>query len=222
MTIQHKQFAEFAPKWKKVRDVVEGEDRIKECGVEYLPMLTSQKDAGDGEGYANYKRRAQFWGAAKRTMQGLVGAVLRKDPSFEGIADDRLRRAIEATAGRNGEPLKAIAQQHLSDLVTVGRGALLVDKDPTPDPAAMPYIIHLRAEDIVFWAGGMSRGRTTPKMLVIRQDYEVPVPGDTIGTKSDTALVTTTHADHAATHGVRIIAGSTVMWLLACTDSQAS
>lgn len=185
MTIQHKQFSEFAPKWKKVRDVVEGEDRIKECGTAYLPMLNSQEEAG-GEGYANYKRRAQFWGAAKRTMQGLVGAVLRKEPSFEGISDDRLRRAIQAMAGRNGEPLKSIAQQHLSDLVTVGRGALLVDKDPTPDPAAMPYIIHLRAEDVVFWVGGMSKGRTTPKMLVIRQDYEVPVPGDAIGTQSKT------------------------------------
>jgi hypothetical protein len=41
---------------------------------------------------------------------------------------------------------------------------------------------------------------------------------DAIATKSDTAVVTTLHGDHAATHGIKIRAGSTTMWLLAATD----
>ena len=45
---------------------------------------------------------------------------------------------------------------------------------------------------------------------------------DTIGTKSDTALVTTAHGDHAMTHGVKINVAGTTMWLMACTDSMAS
>lgn len=45
---------------------------------------------------------------------------------------------------------------------------------------------------------------------------------DAIGDKSDTALVTTAHGDHAMTHGVKINVAGTIMWLMACTDSMAS
>lgn len=45
---------------------------------------------------------------------------------------------------------------------------------------------------------------------------------DASGTKSDTALVSTVHADEAATHGIRIMVNGTMMHLLATTASMAS
>jgi hypothetical protein len=45
---------------------------------------------------------------------------------------------------------------------------------------------------------------------------------DTIGTESDTALVTTRKADCTATHAVKINAAGTTLWLMASTDTPAS
>jgi hypothetical protein len=45
---------------------------------------------------------------------------------------------------------------------------------------------------------------------------------DAIVDKSDTALVTTPHAAHSATHQIKINVAGTTMWLLACTDVPSS
>lgn len=45
---------------------------------------------------------------------------------------------------------------------------------------------------------------------------------DAIGDKSDTALVTTRHADATATHAVKFNAAGTTLWLLATTDTPAN
>jgi hypothetical protein len=45
---------------------------------------------------------------------------------------------------------------------------------------------------------------------------------DTIGDKSDTALVTTRTADCVATHAIKINAAGTTLWLMASTDTPAS
>jgi len=42
---------------------------------------------------------------------------------------------------------------------------------------------------------------------------------DAIGTKSDTALVTTRHADATASHAVKFNAAGTTLWLLATSDT---
>ena len=57
-----------------MRDAVAGEDVVKARGETYLPRLTGQ------EAYRGYVLRALFFGATGRTLQGLLGAVMRKDP----------------------------------------------------------------------------------------------------------------------------------------------
>jgi hypothetical protein len=44
---------------------------------------------------------------------------------------------------------------------------------------------------------------------------------DAIGTKSDTAMVTTVAADRTVTHGIKINVAGTTMWLSASTDTPA-
>ena len=58
-----------------------------------------------------------------------------------------------------------------------------------------------------------SAGTATPFLFYLQ---------DAIGTKSDTAVVTTVHADHPATHQIKINVAGTTMWLLACTDVPSS
>ncbi len=64
-------------------------------------MLTSQRESGDIyalESYNNYLLRASFYGAASRTQAGLVGAVMRRPPTIEGIPDAQMQQ-LEDNAG---------------------------------------------------------------------------------------------------------------------------
>lgn len=185
MKLEHREYSESALYWRKIRDVVAGEEAVKARRTEYLPMLTSQAESGDiyaAQAYENYLLRAGFYGAASRTVQGLVGAVLRKEMSVEGVPDDHLR-TISDEIGFDFESLSLLAQSLLRELVSVGRAMLLVDRDA--DPEAKPYVVRFPAEDIVFWARSPMRGREVPTTIAIRQTYLEPKKDDVFGTEAE-------------------------------------
>jgi hypothetical protein len=186
MNIYHDDYKEAAPLWRKVRDCIQGEDRIKHERERYLPMLTSQRESGDIyalESYNNYLLRASFYGAASRTQAGLVGAVMRRPATIEGMPDAQLQQ-LEDAAGPNYESLDAIVMQQLRDIVSVGRYGLLVERGD--DATLPPYLCRFKAEDIVYWHCTDYGGRKIPTTVAIRQTYEEPKRGDLIGNQSET------------------------------------
>ncbi|MFY9341126.1 MAG: DUF4055 domain-containing protein, partial [Planctomycetota bacterium] len=183
-SILHPDYTAMLPFWKKIRDVVDGEDAVKARTSDYLPRLDSHKD-GTREAkaqYDKYLQRACLHGAAGRTRMGLVGAVMRKEPTIEGVPDDQLR-AIKDAAGRDYEPLAQIAQHGLGELATVSRWGLLVDKDR--DQESRPYMLPLLAEDVCYWVRGEVNGRLVPVLIALRQSYDVPAVGDVIGNQTE-------------------------------------
>lgn len=183
LSITHRDYTRMLPLWTKVRDV-QSEEAVKAKGVDYLPKLESQED-GSVYGriaYEKYLQRAAVHGAAARTKLGLTGAVLRRNFTTEGVPDADLR-ILQDNAGRDFEPLPQLVMQSLGELVTVGRHALLVDNDT--DPESDPYLLLIKAEDVTFWASRAIKGRTTPVLIVIRQTYEAPKPGDLIGHETE-------------------------------------
>ena len=185
MNIYHNEYQAAAPLWRKVRDCIEGEDKVKHERERYLPMLTSQRESGDIyalESYNNYLLRASFYGAATRTQAGLVGAVMRRPPTIEGVPDAQLQQ-LEDNAGPNYEGLQAIVMQQLTEAVSVGRYGLLVERGE--DATLPPYLCMFKAEDIVFWHCKDIGGRKVPTTVTIRQTYEVPKQGDLIGNETE-------------------------------------
>ena len=185
MNIYHDEYKAAAPLWRKVRDCIEGEDKIKHERERYLPMLTSQRESGDIyalESYNNYLLRASFYGAASRTQAGLVGAVMRRPPTIEGVPDAQLQQ-LNDNAGPNYEGLQALVMQQLSEAVSVGRYGLLVERGE--DATQPPYLCMFKAEDIVFWHCTDIGGRKVPTVVTIRQTYEVPKQGDLIGNETE-------------------------------------
>ena len=185
MNIYHDDYKAAAPLWRKVRDCIEGEDKIKHERERYLPMLTSQRESGDIyalESYNNYLLRASFYGAASRTQAGLVGAVMRRPPTIEGVPDAQMQQ-LEDNAGPNYEGLQALVMQQLSEAVSVGRYGLLVERGE--DATLPPYLCMFKAEDIVFWHCKDIGGRKVPTVVTIRQTYEVPKQGDLIGNETE-------------------------------------
>ena len=185
MNIYHNEYQAAAPLWRKVRDCIEGEDKVKHERERYLPMLTSQRESGDIyalESYNNYLLRASFYGAASRTQAGLVGAVMRRPPTIEGVPDAQLQQ-LEDNAGPNYEGLQALVMQQLTEAVSVGRYGLLVERGE--DATLPPYLCMFKAEDIVFWHCKDMGGRKVPTTVTIRQTYEVPKQGDLIGNETE-------------------------------------
>lgn len=188
MRLKHSEYVLRHPQWERIRDALGGEDPVKEKGFKYLPMLGSQAEANDVAQYNNYKSRATWYGASKRTQLGLTGALTAKQPSLEGLPEDMLADARD-NLGPAWEPLDHVAKQMALDLVSVGRHALLVDagQDPDPDGVVRPYIANIPAEDVVHWRYGRIGGRRQPELVILREDHERPVQGDRSDT--DTEIV---------------------------------
>ena len=67
----HAQHSKYAARWQRMRDVIEGEDAIKEAGPLYLPKLALQ----ESESYERYKARADFLAATGRSLLVFLGMV---------------------------------------------------------------------------------------------------------------------------------------------------
>lgn len=132
--------------WQTCRDVICGDRAVKGAGERYLPKLAEQ----DADEYEKYKLRATFFGATRRTLHGLLGAMFRKEPEIEppsayvrSIVDDVAREVLET--GRAGV------------LVDVGTGG------------GNPYMVLYKAEDIINWAYDAVDGKVVIRRVVLRE-----------------------------------------------------
>src|SRR5687768_13516819 len=67
----HPSYLANALKWSRARDLLAGQDRIKEGGELYLPRMA----AHDDKQYEGYLRRALFFNATARTAAGFAGLI---------------------------------------------------------------------------------------------------------------------------------------------------
>jgi hypothetical protein len=137
---------------------MKGTDEVKNKGTEYLPRLDNQT----WQQYEAYKTRAMFYGASKRTSQGLVGAVFRKEPSFK-FPDKQWMD--NATIG--GESLFNLTYDVTMEIIQIGRIGLLVDVPPSGE--GKPYISSYTAENIINWKTKKINGRMQLSMVVLRE-----------------------------------------------------
>ena len=72
----HPDYDATLPAWVRARDVLAGEDAVKAAGEKYLPRLDSQSE----QEFANYVRRASFFGATARTLDEYLDLVFRRAP----------------------------------------------------------------------------------------------------------------------------------------------
>lgn len=129
-------------KWNKISTVLEGEESIKEAGTEYLPMLTGQ----DSVEYEAYKERGAFFNATARTLQGLTGAVMRRDPvvslpkRMEGFLDD---------VTMSGLSFIGFTRKCINEVLGYGYCGVYVDMSRQNTETPRPYFAFYSAIDIL-------------------------------------------------------------------------
>lgn len=175
----HPDYEKYAPKWKKVRNAIAGELK------EYLRNVG--KNEGDPE-YGKLRQREYEDGAicynfTKRTLSGMVGSVMRKDP--EQTIPPQLEYLLTNCDG-SGVGLWQHAQDTLMEIDSIGRGGLLVDA-PETGAATMaeqnegllnPVIVFYTAENIINWRLTRVGSVNRVSLIVLREVYEYDSGGD--------------------------------------------
>lgn len=167
----HPQHAAHLSQWQRCRDAVTGSDAIKGRGTEYLPRLSGQTD----DEYNAYKMRALWYGAAARTVQGLTGGVMRKDPTVE-VPTGLEEHLKDVTL--SGVSFDAFAKKVLEEVLKTGRYGVLVDMPATTHEIQRPYYAAYTAESIVNWKTEMQNGVSTLVLVVLCEHVWEAKPDD--------------------------------------------
>jgi len=158
---QHDRYAAMASKWERARAANDGEDTVKEGGQKYLKKLPGMEAGTDD--YNIFLDGAVWFPASGRTTDGLVGAAMRKDPSFDL---GPLPESFEDDADLAYTPLVQMARDVLEEMVVVGFVGLLSEWSEEENRA---FLVRYKAEDIVNWMISRIGGRMVTAMVVLRE-----------------------------------------------------
>lgn len=173
VSTRNRQYLAYADQWMKIRHALAGD------------LKTYLRDVGRNEPDPTYGRSRQqeyedgaiVYNFTKRTLSGMVGSVMRKDP--EQTIPDQMDYLLSNADG-SGVGLWQHAQDTLMELDSIGRGGLLVDA-PNVAVATMaeqnagllnPVIAFYTAENIVNWRLERHGSVNKVVMVVLREEYE--------------------------------------------------
>lgn len=188
---QHAKYRKFAPKWKRARDVLSGQDAIHEAGVNYLPMLKDQTP----ESYKAMLKRAGFFNASWRTVESYLGMLFRKPPEKDlPTALDSLLEDVSLS----GVSLDKFAKEIALEELEIGFYGVLVDHPPapsvgTPVTVALAEQLGLRptmqmykAESIINWKFRTISNKHTLSMVVLEECFTEANPENEFEDKTGT------------------------------------
>ena len=164
----HPEYQTRIDQWERVRDCYEGTDAIKARRTDYLPLIsTDQKE----DAYNAYLQRASYYPAFARTIEGLVGCVMRHPPVIS--APDFLRENLDNIDGL-GTSVEEVVEYIVRELLITSRAVV------TQDVVDGSVRWHLHpAEDVISWDINPSdRKRFSLDRLVTRTLRYEPVIGD--------------------------------------------
>ena len=119
----HPRYTAWAPRWKTCEDVISGARAVKDGGEVYLPRLQGDTDAD----YERYKSRAAWLGASGRTVDALVGAIMRRP--MEVTASAIVQTDLETGVTSDGATISQFSSRVLREVLTTGRALVLIDWD---------------------------------------------------------------------------------------------
>jgi hypothetical protein len=171
-----KSYRDRLPKVVQVQDCIN--EIVKDKGVTYLPKPDPDNlGPENGTRYEQYKTRAVFVNVTKRTHDGMLGAVYRKQVTLDlptSIA------YLEEDADGAGMNLSQFSKRVLSDTAQSGRDGILVDYPPRPDDLTMADTKDLKATLIEYTFGQIINWREDAgdlSLVVLRETYETTNDG---------------------------------------------
>lgn len=175
ITVCHKDYTKYLPRWTRVKTVVEGADAVKASGEALLPKLPGQSR----ESYEHYRERAVFFNAAGKTLELYTSMVFSKAPTIKGLDE---KCPLIGDSDLRGKPFEELLEDTLGNVIGFGRCGILVDySGAVPEGMSLaeaergdtrPYMTLYPALSITNWHCGRHGGRTIPDRIVIRETVE--------------------------------------------------
>ncbi|MGU3389162.1 DUF4055 domain-containing protein [Sphingomonas sp. M1A8_2b] len=153
-------------RWRTARDVVSGAYAIKarSTGQTYLPLAYRDQDT---VAYEAYQKATPFYPAASRTLDGIVGLMMRKEPVLE---TDGLAKEIKGVITSNGDSVDELARIACREALTTNYCGLFTDYPEGEasslgamlDEGIRPFINFYPAESILECKPGVVRNQRVP------------------------------------------------------------
>lgn len=171
---KHEQYEQYAEKWQRARDASAGQYAVHKQSTLYLPKLADQTT----EEYNAFKLRTSFFPATGRTLDGLVGMIMRKPVMVEQNGIDELIDDIDLA----GNSLSSFTQTILREVMEVYRFGVLVEYPNTngvgktlADKQRLnerPYATMYKTETIINWEEKRINNKMQPVLIVLEESYD--------------------------------------------------
>ena len=147
---QHPAYQKVQAQRTRLRLTYSGTDAVKGAGTDVLPMLGLITDPGAQAQYQAYVKRAFFYGAVPRTVEGISGLVFRNPPQTTiPLRSQALDLLNDVTL--TGLPLDRFAQSLYREVLTLGFGGVYVTIPQAPVGVPRAYMTLYKAEDVINW-----------------------------------------------------------------------
>jgi hypothetical protein len=166
-------------RWRLVRDVCKGSEKIKAGSFHYLPKPNPHdKSEANEERFKSYLARAVFYNATGRTKNGLVGAVFTTWPTLKVPA---LLDYVNEDIDGSGVSIYQQSQSVIGHLLETGRHGLLVDYPAIEGNASLAdlragrvraTVTSYEAESIINWRTRLVGGQHVLSLVVLKEQYE--------------------------------------------------
>lgn len=191
VTTTHPDYDAAKSKWQLVRDCASGGQAVKARTTTYLPAPNpTDTSPENAERYRQYLERAVFMPVTKRTRNGLLGNVFRRDPKIELPAP--IQELTENVDGA-GQSVIQLSKWVVGELLGVGRVGLLADYPMMERPVTRaqarliglrPQILGYPTEAILNWRYGLVNGARGLTLLVLLESADVSTDEFTIKTEA--------------------------------------
>ncbi|MDD4931642.1 MAG: DUF4055 domain-containing protein [Candidatus Colwellbacteria bacterium] len=158
----HSLYSTWVDDWGLIETLLNGERALKKAGETYLPRLSGQTD----EEYTRYLARGSLFNAAARTLQGLVGAIIRKEADIN-VSENVMNILKDITLAR--QSIHEVIRLAVEHILSYGFYGLLVDMPEGDDPGKVPYIALYQARDILNWKTEKIGGEEKIMMVVLKE-----------------------------------------------------
>jgi len=176
------QIAAYHARWKRNRDVIEGEYSVKNPHAGYIPRLpihdhiafplTAEKS------YREYLSRCPFFPASSRILEGMMGLIFRKPPRL--MATAAMEPILMATT-EDGLTAYDLAEKVVEEVLTTNFAGLLVDypevragisRAQAEAEGSRPFIRMYRAESILEVSVGVIANRRAITRVRVKDNDE--------------------------------------------------
>lgn len=175
------EYSALKERWEVCREVIAGEDVVKQRGEKYLPMATHKCQDIQKARYNAYKMRTPFIPFTYMAYQVQHAMVFRRTPTVVCSDEFKVSGLLDNVDGR-GNSLYQFCSNSFDDLLKTGFGGILLDMPPAQEGMTVydaekqgirPYLTYYLAEEIINKIFDNSKGISRLKLVVLKEKVNV-------------------------------------------------